>query len=99
MASIHKEISIEASAEKVWAVVRDVGAVHRRFVPGLVTDVRLETGARVVTDGLSRELGKPVVIENRGGGGVLNGAESLLAGELDGHTILLGGIAPLTIIP
>jgi hypothetical protein len=49
MASIRKEIVIDASAEKVWAVVRDVGAVHQRFVPGLVTDVRLEEGARVVT--------------------------------------------------
>jgi hypothetical protein len=49
MASIRKEIVINASAEKVWEVVRDVGAVHTRFVPGLVTDVRLEAGARVVT--------------------------------------------------
>ena len=49
MASIHKEITIYANAEKVWAVVRDIGAVHKRFVPGLVTDVRLEAGARVVT--------------------------------------------------
>ena len=58
-----------------------------------------DTGARLVVDGLARELGKPVVIENRGGGGGLNGTESFLTGELDGHTILLGGIAPLTIIP
>jgi tripartite-type tricarboxylate transporter receptor subunit TctC len=58
-----------------------------------------DTGARLVVDGLSRELGKPVVIENRGGGGGLNGTEAFLAGELDGRTMLLGGIAPLTIIP
>jgi hypothetical protein len=49
MASIHREISIKANADHVWDVVRDIGAVHRRFVPGLVTDVRLEPGARVVT--------------------------------------------------
>lgn len=49
MASIHREISIKANADQVWDVVRDIGAVHRRFVPGLVTDVRLEPGARVVT--------------------------------------------------
>ena len=49
MASIHKEIAIHANAEKVWEVVRDIGAVHKRFVPGLVTDVRLEAGARVIT--------------------------------------------------
>jgi hypothetical protein len=49
MASIHKEITINVSAEKVWAVVRDIGAIHKRFVPGLVTDVRLEEDARIVT--------------------------------------------------
>jgi carbon monoxide dehydrogenase subunit G len=49
MASIRKEIVIEAPAEKVWDAVRDVGAVHRRLAPGFVVDTRLEEGARVVT--------------------------------------------------
>ena len=49
MASIRKDILIEASPETVWAAVRDVGAVHKRLVPGLVTDVRLDGDARVVT--------------------------------------------------
>ena len=29
----------------------------------------------------------------------MNGTEEFLAGDLDGHTMLSGGIAPLTIIP
>ena len=49
MASIHKEILIEARPEDVWAAVRDVGAVHRRLVPGVVVDARLDGDARVVT--------------------------------------------------
>ena len=49
MASIRKEIVLEARPDEVWDVVRDVGAVHRRFAPGFVTDTRLEEGARVVT--------------------------------------------------
>ena len=49
MATIIKEIVIEAAPEHVWAAVRDVGAVHRRLVPGLVTDTVLEEGARKVT--------------------------------------------------
>jgi hypothetical protein len=59
MASIRKEIVIEASAESVWAAVRDVGALHHRLVPGFVVDTRLEEGARVVTFGnglVAREL-------------------------------------------
>ena len=49
MASIRKEIVIEASPKHVWDAVRDVGAVHERLAPGFVVDTRLEAGARVVT--------------------------------------------------
>ncbi len=50
MASIRKEISIEARPEDVWAALRDFGAVHERLAPGFVTDARLDgDGARVVT--------------------------------------------------
>ena len=59
MASIHKEIRIQARPEKVWEAIRDVGAVHTRLAPGFVVDTRLEADARVVTfaNGLvAREL-------------------------------------------
>ena len=49
MASIRKEILIEARPEAVWDAVRDVGAVHERLAPGFVVDARLEDGARIVT--------------------------------------------------
>ena len=49
MASIRKEIVVEAKPEAVWDAMRDVGAVHERLVPGFVVDTRLEEGARVVT--------------------------------------------------
>ena len=49
MASIRKEILIDAPAELVWDAVRDVGAVHKRQAPGLVVDTRLEGDARIVT--------------------------------------------------
>ena len=51
MACIRKEILLDASAENVWAAVRDVGALHERLVPGFVVDTRLEGDARVVTFG------------------------------------------------
>jgi carbon monoxide dehydrogenase subunit G len=59
MASVRKEIMIEASPDDVWAALRDVGALHERLVPGFVVDTRLEPGARVVTffnGGVAREL-------------------------------------------
>ncbi len=51
MASIRKEIQVNARPEAVWDALRDVGALHHRVVPGFVTDTRLEEGARVVTFG------------------------------------------------
>ena len=40
MASIHKEILIEARPEDVWEAIRDVGAIHRRLAPGFVVDTQ-----------------------------------------------------------
>ncbi len=58
-----------------------------------------DTGTRLAAEPLARELGKPIVVENRGGGGGLNATEAYFKGEIDGYTILVGAIGPLTIIP
>jgi carbon monoxide dehydrogenase subunit G len=49
MASIHKEITIDAPADHVWDALRDWGAVHERLVPGFVVDTVLDGEDRVVT--------------------------------------------------
>ena len=49
MASIHKDIPIDAQPADVWTAVRDFGAVHQRLVPGFVLDARLDGDARIVT--------------------------------------------------
>jgi carbon monoxide dehydrogenase subunit G len=49
MASIRKEISIDAPPPQVWDAIRDFGAVHRRVVPGFVVDLTLDRDARIVT--------------------------------------------------
>jgi hypothetical protein len=51
VASIRREIWINASPEHVWSAVRDAGALHTRLVPGFVIDTKLEDGARMVTFG------------------------------------------------
>src|SRR5262245_38334176 len=59
MASIRREVMVEAAPEVVWDAIRDVGAVHKRLAPGFVVDTRLEEGARIVTFGngvVAREL-------------------------------------------
>jgi Polyketide cyclase / dehydrase and lipid transport len=49
MASIHKEIPIDASPSDVWDALRDFGALHTRLAPGFVTDTKLDGDARIVT--------------------------------------------------
>jgi hypothetical protein len=49
MASIRKEILIDARPEDVWGALRDWGAVHQRLAQGFVTDVRLDGDDRIVT--------------------------------------------------
>jgi len=52
VASIRKEIVVENSPENVWDAIRDVGALHKRLVPGFVTDCRMDgDAARMVTFG------------------------------------------------
>lgn len=49
MASIYREIVIEAEPARLWDAIRDVGAVQTRLAPGFVVDVRMEGDVRVVT--------------------------------------------------
>jgi hypothetical protein len=59
MASIHKEILIDANPSDVWDALRDFGALHTRLVPGFVLDTKLDGEARIVTfanGNVAREL-------------------------------------------
>ena len=49
MATLREILRLSSDADAVWDAVRDIGALHRRLVPGFVTDARLEDGARIVT--------------------------------------------------
>jgi len=61
MATLHKEIHIEARPEAIWDAVRDVGALHTRLVPGFVVSTRLEGNARIVTFGNGMTVREPIV--------------------------------------
>jgi hypothetical protein len=49
MASIRKEIIVNAPADHVWAALRDIGAVHTRLARQFVIDTRLDGDSRLVT--------------------------------------------------
>jgi len=54
---------------------------------------------RITGDLLSKALGQPVVVENRGGGGGSIGAEFVAHATPDGYTLLVGSNGPLTVDP
>jgi hypothetical protein len=50
MASIRREVVLNATIDTVWDALRDLGALHTRLVPGFVLDTRMEgDDARIVT--------------------------------------------------
>jgi tripartite-type tricarboxylate transporter receptor subunit TctC len=64
------------------------------FPPGGLADIV----ARPVAEAMSRELGQPVVIENRGGAGGGIGMGVAARAKPDGYTVLLA-LSSLTVIP
>lgn len=49
MASVRKEIHVDAGPDAVWDAVRDFGALHERLVKGFVVDTKLDGDDRIVT--------------------------------------------------
>jgi tripartite-type tricarboxylate transporter receptor subunit TctC len=54
---------------------------------------------RLMADGLAKELGQPVVVENRTGAGTVVGTNSVAKSEPDGYTIVVGGLGSIALAP
>jgi tripartite-type tricarboxylate transporter receptor subunit TctC len=63
------------------------------FAPGGVTDMV----SRVLAQGLTAELGQPVVAENRAGASGITGANAAAKSAPDGYTLMMGNISTLAI--
>ncbi|MBU8544595.1 MULTISPECIES: Bug family tripartite tricarboxylate transporter substrate binding protein [Roseomonadaceae] len=82
-----------AQAQEAWPQRPVVLVVP--FAPGGPVD----NVARPVAEGLRRQLGQTVVVENRAGGGGLVGTRVVAAARPDGYTMLIGSPGPLVIAP
>jgi carbon monoxide dehydrogenase subunit G len=61
MATLRKEVRIEASPEAIWDAARDIGALHTRLVPGFVVNTQLEGSVRTVTFGNGMVVREPII--------------------------------------
>ena len=84
--------ALSAAAQNAWPA-RPITMIVP-FPPGGLADLV----ARPVAEAMSRELGQPVVIENRAGAGGGIGMAAAAKAKPDGYTILLA-LSSLTVIP
>ena len=65
------------------------------FVPGGTSDIV----ARTVANELTRQLGSPVLIDNKSGGGGVPAMQEVARAPADGHTIILGHVGSMAVNP
>jgi tripartite-type tricarboxylate transporter receptor subunit TctC len=70
-----------------------------RVIVGVPAGGTPDVMARSVTTGMSKVLGQPLVMDNRGGAGGLIGTEVAAKAAPDGYTLLVSSPGPLTILP
>jgi tripartite-type tricarboxylate transporter receptor subunit TctC len=70
-----------------------------RVIVGVPAGGTPDVMARAVTGGMSRLLGQPLVVDNRGGAGGLIGGEVVAKSTPDGYTLYVTSPGPLTILP
>ena len=58
-----------------------------------------DSAARIIAEPMAAQLGQPVIVENRPGGGTIIGTDAVAKAEPDGHTLLIGGSANIIFTP
>jgi tripartite-type tricarboxylate transporter receptor subunit TctC len=70
-----------------------------RFIVPFSAGGPTDTAGRLIAEPLRRILGQPIIIENRPGASGVPGTEAAVAAKHDGYTLVVGGIAPIVLVP
>ena len=70
-----------------------------KIIVGFPAGGPLDAHARLLADGLSKQLGQPVIIDYKAGAGGTVGAEFVAKGEADGYTLLMANTGTMVINP
>src|SRR5262245_41064816 len=93
-------LSILSMSMAVPAISQDVDAFPSRPIKVIVpvpAGAGIDVGGRLVSEAAEKQLGKPLVIENKPGAGERLAAGLVAQSAPDGYTLLYSSKAPITI--
>lgn len=93
-------LAVAVAAASPWAAAQSPGFATRpiRMVVPFPAGGGVDLIARALADGLARELGQPVVVDNKAGAGTAIGNDAVAKAPPDGMTVLLNTNA-IAILP
>jgi tripartite-type tricarboxylate transporter receptor subunit TctC len=91
--------ALAASIVGADALAQGYPAKPVRLVVGFAPGGAADTVGRALAGGLSRELGQPIVIENRAGAGSSIAADNVAKSPPDGYSVLIASPAAISVNP
>ena len=88
-----------ALALPVAALAQSFPSKPVKIIVGFPAGGPLDAHARLLVDGLAKQLGQPVIIDYKAGAGGSVGAEFVAKGDADGHTLLMANTGTMVINP
>ena len=79
------------------ALAQDYPSKPVTIIVPLAAGTGMDTLARLYGEQLSQALGKPVVIENKPGAGLMLGTAAIAAAPPDGHTLGISTATPMAV--
>ncbi len=101
MASTSVKVALAALAFAIssMAAADDYPSRPVKVINAMAAGGLSDRAVRLITDALSRQLGQPVVVENRSGAGGIVGTEAAAHAPADGYTLLVSMASTFSIIP